>query len=267
MTLKLADSHTHLNQLKNMHQFLESAEEVKLFINIGTLLEDDFSPLLKYQEIYCTYGIHPNDYLKEKNSLNFQKYEDMDVIENILRSKISQTEKCVGIGETGLDFHYGEENKIQYQLLHMQLALAKELKKTVSIHARGCNLADLIKIIASYKVKFVLHCYTYDLKNALLAIENGGYISFSGVLTFGKKVQELEEVARHLPQERIVIETDAPYLAPTPYRGKENHPKYLIKIAEHLAHLRKESLEETAFYTFKNTCELFNINASKTDNH
>jgi len=259
MNLKLADSHTHINQLNDTSTLMDSAKEVKLFINIGTLLEDDFTHLLNYKEIYCTYGIHPNDYLKENNKLSLEKYEELDKIQSSLRKKILSTKKCVGIGETGLDFHYGEANKIQYDLLHMQLTLAKELNKTVSIHARGCDLPHLIKIIAAYQVKFVLHCYTYDLKNALLAIENGGYISFSGVLTFGKKVQELEEVARHLPQNRIVIETDAPYLAPTPYRGKENHPKYLIKIAEHLAHLRQESLEETAFYTFQNTCALFNI--------
>jgi TatD DNase family protein len=254
MLLKLADSHTHLNQI-NTSNILKEAPDVKLFINIGTLLEDDFTNLLVHDEIYCTYGIHPNDYLKIENySFDY----NIDNIQKILRNKIINTVKCVGIGETGLDFP-GEANKRQYDLLHMQLTLAAELKKTVVIHARGCDLSNLIKIISSYKVKFVLHCYTYDLTNAMLAIEFGGYISFSGILTFGKKVKQLEEAAKYLPKERIVIETDAPYLAPDPYRGKENHPKYLHKIVEYLAQLRNEDVRETADYTFRNTCQLFNI--------
>lgn len=257
MSFKLADSHTHLNQLTNQQNLLNEAPQVKLFINIGTLIDDDFTHLLKINEVYCTYGIHPNDYLKENSSLNL--YEHMDKIRQTLRQKIISTPKCVGIGETGLDFHYGEENSLQYDLLHTQLALARELNKAVSIHARGCDLKSLISIIASYRVKFVLHCYTYDLVNAMFAIEHEGYISFSGVLTFGKKVEDLENTARHIPKERILIETDAPYLAPTPYRGKENHPKYLIETLKHLSKLRNESIEETAAYTFKNTCDLFNI--------
>jgi TatD DNase family protein len=258
MSFKMADSHTHLNKTSNIEELLNNTPQLKLLINIGTLLEDDFTEFLKHKEIYCTYGIHPTDYLRENSSMN--TYQDLHKIQSILREKITFNKKCIGIGEIGLDFFHDKENQMQYDLLHMQLQLAKELKKPVSIHARGCNLPALIKIISSYGVKFVLHCYTYDLANALLAIEHGGYISFSGILTFGNKVKQLEEVASHLPKTRILVETDAPFLAPAPHRGKENHPKYLIHVLNHLAKLRNENIEETASYTFQNTCDLFNIN-------
>lgn len=259
MLLQLADSHTHLNQINNLDELFSNNSYLKLLITIGTLLEDDFSLFLKHKEIYCTYGIHPNDYLKNPTGIYNDIDNNLDFIEKTLKTKIINTPKCVGIGETGLDFYYGKEDAIQYKLLNLQLSLAKELNKPVSIHARGCDLPLLIKLISSYRVPFVLHCYTYDLKNAMLAIEHGGYISFSGILTFGKKVQELEETAKYIPQNRILIETDAPYLAPVPYRGKSNHPNYLIEIAKYLAKLRNEDIQETADYTFRNTCELFKI--------
>jgi TatD DNase family protein len=263
--IKIADSHTHLDQLdikltsNNIEEELfNKANNVKLFITIGTKLEDDFSWLTSYENIYCTYGIHPCDYLREDNSCEYTN-ETLDSIEKTLYNKIINNKKCIGIGEIGLDFFYGKENDYSYNLLHMQLALAKKLNLPISVHARGCNINELINIIISYKVKFVLHCFTGDMSNAMKAIENNGYVSFSGILTFGKKAGELEEISKILPINRILIETDAPYLAPTPYRGKTNHPKYLIDTLKHLSNLRKESLEETASYTYKNTCDLFNI--------
>lgn len=258
--MKLADSHTHLSQLEDdVTTVLKDSPEVKLLVNIGTLLEDDFTELLKQDEVYCTYGIHPNDYLKEKSS-TLNHINDLEFLYHKLKTKITETPKCAGIGETGLDFYYGKENDIQYDLLHMHLALGKELKKPISIHARECNLEELLKIIYSYDVSFVLHCYSYDLKNAMLAIEHGAYISFSGILTFGKNTEHLEETAKHIPEERILIETDAPYLAPVPFRGKKNHPKYLIHTLKKLGELRKEPIEQTAQYTFNNTLKFYKIN-------
>lgn len=261
--IKLADSHTHLDQLNikltNENIKEELSNDNNLYITIGTTLEDDFTYLTNHENIYCTYGIHPCDYLKDSSCLYKYTNETLDNIEKILKNKIINNKKCVGIGEIGLDFFYGKENDYSYNLLHMQLNLAKSLNLPVSIHARSCNIDYLINIIKSYKVNFVLHCFGGTMSNAIKAIENDGYISFSGILTFGKKVEELENIAKFLPSERILIETDAPYLAPTPFRGKPNHPKYLIETLKYLSNLRKESLEETAYYTYKNTCKLFNI--------
>lgn len=263
--MKIADSHTHLNQIsESTQEIINNSPEVKIFITIGTILEDDFSQFTAFDSVYCTYGIHPNDYLKEDSKTIEYVNEDSkrQYLYNTLKEKIRKEPKCVGIGETGLDFFYGKEEKvqkIQYELLHLQLQLAKELDKVVCIHGRGCDIKEIVDIIKFYKLKFVLHCYTYDIKNAMYAIENNGYISFSGVLTFGKNVEALEETAIHLPEGRIMIETDAPYLAPTPFRGKPNHPKYLKYTLEKLSLLRKEDIQKTAEYTFKNTLEFYNI--------
>lgn len=264
--IKLADSHTHLDQLEikltneNIQEELfNKNENIKLYITIGTMLEDDFSWLTTYENIYCTYGIHPCDYLKDSHMCKSYTNETLDNMEKILKNKIINNKKCIGIGEIGLDFFYGKENDYSYNLLHMQLNLASQLNLPVSIHARGCNINELIHIVVSYKVKFVLHCFTGNMLNAIKAVENNGYVSFSGILTFGKKVEELEEIAKTLPKDRILIETDAPYLAPSPFRGKTNHPKHLIETLKHLSKLRNESVEETAFYTYENTCKLFNI--------
>jgi TatD DNase family protein len=263
--IKLADSHTHLDQLDTkltkeniQEELFNKSPNVQVYITIGTKLEDDFTWLTNYENIYCTYGIHPCDYLRENNCCDYTN-ETLDHIEKTLKNKIINNKKCIGIGEIGLDFFYGKENDYSYNLLHMQLALAKQLNLPISVHARGCNINELIDIILSYKINFVLHCFTGNMSNAMKAIENNGYVSFSGILTFGKKAAELEEIAKFLPSNRILIETDAPYLAPTPYRGKTNHPKYLIETLKHLSNLRQESMEETSFYTFKNTCDLFKI--------
>ena len=264
--IKLADSHTHLDQLdinltpENIEKELfNKASDVNLYITIGTKLEDNFTWLTEYKNIYCTYGIHPCDYLHDISCLHNYTNDTLDHIEKTLRNKIINNKKCIGIGEIGLDFFYGKENDYSYNLLHMQLKLAKELDLPISVHARGCNISELIDIINSYHIKYVLHCFTGTMADAMKAVENNGYVSFSGIVTFGKKALELEEIAKTLPVNRILIETDAPYLAPTPFRGKTNHPKYLIETAKHLSNLRRESLEETSSYTYKNTCELFNI--------
>ena len=115
--------------------------------------------------------------------------------------------------------------------------------------------------ISKYNLKFVLHCFNGTLANAFKAIEHNGYISFSGLLTFNKNTDELKKIAYELPNSHILIETDAPYLAPTPYRGKKNHPQYLIEILKYLSTLKNQSLEELASITYNNTLKLFNINA------
>lgn len=269
MKLKIADSHTHLddlsiplNKTNIQKELFDLTPNVEIFITIGTTLKDDFEWLTSYKNIYCTYGIHPVDYLKDENKdlKHLYIFEKLDYVEKILYEKINNNNKCVGVGEIGLDFLHNEINEYSFNLLHMQLNLAKKLNKPISVHARNCNIKELVDIIKNYDLSFVLHCYTGNIEDAFYAIENKGYISFSGIITFGKKVLELENVCKNIPKEKILVETDAPYLAPAPYRGKTNHPKYLIETLKHIGNIRNESLEEVGSFTYINTLDLFKIN-------
>ncbi|MFK5892988.1 MAG: TatD family hydrolase, partial [Pseudomonadota bacterium] len=198
-------------------------------------------------------GIHPC-YDKEKETT----VDDLCLL-------ASQHKKVVAIGECGLDYHmnYGkcprdEDFHWQRERFRTHIQAAKQARLPLIIHTRDA-ISDTIKIMQNEGAKEaggVMHCYVEDLDNAKKAMDMDFMISFSGIISF-KSAKDLQEVAKHIPDDRLLIETDSPYLAPVPYRGKPNQPAYVLHVAESLALLRNTSVEHIARITYDNYHRLF----------
>ena len=199
-----------------------------------------------YDMVYVTIGYHPEyaDTVTES---------DLDYLKSLLGEK-----KVVGIGEIGLDYHYTKENKDkQIWLFEEQLKIANAFNLPVVIHSRDATM-DTINILKKYKVKGIIHCFSGSLETANIYISMGFLLGIGGVVTF--KNSKLKDVVKEVPLESIVLETDSPYLAPVPFRGKINSSKYLEFIANFIADIKNISLEELAEITSKNASSLFVFN-------
>jgi TatD DNase family protein len=165
----------------------------------------------------------------------------------------------VAVGETGLDYYYGRDSGArQREWFRVHIAAARELGKPLIVHTRDAR-EDTLRILAeegAVEVGGVLHCFTEDWAMAERALELGFYISFSGIVTF-RNAKPIQEAARRVPAGRLLVETDAPYLAPVPHRGKPNHPAWVRHVAEFVARLRGETLEQVAAATTANYLRLF----------
>lgn len=251
------DSHCHLDRLKldpyngDLSQAIEAATQnsVDTMLCVAIDLEhieDVLSIASNHQSVYASVGVHPGSTDCEEPTV--QRLLDL-----------SKRDKVIAIGETGLDYYYGIEQKdIQLEWFKRHLEVSKLTKKPVIVHTRDAK-EDTLNHIHQYSdpnVAGVLHCFTEDLDMAKRAIEHNFYISFSGIVTF-KNATELKEVAKALPLDRILIETDSPYLAPVPMRGKSNEPKFVPHVAQYLAELRGVSVEEIAEQTSENFKTLF----------
>jgi TatD DNase family protein len=202
----------------------------------------------KYSDIFCSVGTHPH-----------YAHEELDIDAAAL-VKIAQHPKVVAIGEAGLDYHYDNSpREAQEQGFRQHIAAARQTKLPLVIHSREAD-ADMARILTEETGKgafpAVLHCFTGGRELAFAAVELGHYVSFTGILTF-KNSQELRDIAAALPAERVLVETDAPYLAPLPFRGKRNEPSYVVETAKVLAETRGVSLEEIARQTTENFFRLF----------
>ena len=201
----------------------------------------------KHQMISASVGVHPNAELK--NTLTVEEINE-----------IACDKEVVAIGETGLDyFRSNGDLAWQRERFRTHIQAAKELKKPLIIHSREAKL-DVIKILKEEKaneVGGVMHCFVDDLETAKAAIDLDFLISSSGIVTF-KNAKPLQEVARQISLKNMLIETDSPYLAPTPHRGKTNQPAYVRYVAEFLAELKEESFEDVAQNTTKNYEDKFN---------
>ena len=200
----------------------------------------------KYDMVYVTIGYHPEyaDTVTES---------DLDYLKSLLGEK-----KVVGIGEIGLDYHYTKENKDkQIWLFEEQLKIADAFNLPVVIHSRDATM-DTINTLKKYKVKGIIHCFSGSLETANIYISMGFLLGIGGVVTF--KNSKLKDVVKEVPLESIVLETDSPYLAPVPFRGKINSSKYLEFIANFIADIKNISLEELAEITSKNASSLFDFN-------
>lgn len=199
-----------------------------------------------YDMVYVTIGYHPEyaDTVTES---------DLDYLKSLLGEK-----KVVGIGEIGLDYHYTKENKDkQIWLFEEQLKIADAFNLPVVIHSRDATM-DTINILKKYKVKGIIHCFSGSLETANIYISMGFLLGIGGVVTF--KNSKLKDVVKEVPLESIVLETDSPYLAPVPFRGKINSSKYLEFIANFIADIKNISVEELAEITSKNASSLFDFN-------
>ena len=203
----------------------------------------------KFPEIYCSVGTHPHN-----------AHEELDIDAKALIA-LTKNPKVVAIGEVGLDYHYDNSPRdAQAQGLRQHIAAARETGLPLVIHAREAD-ADMARILEDETGKgtfpAVLHCFTGGRDLAFKAIELGHYVSFTGILTF-KNSAALRDIAAALPADRILVETDAPYLAPLPYRGKRNEPAYVVETAKVLADTCGVTADEIARQTTENFFRLFN---------
>ena len=197
--------------------------------------------------VYFLAGIHP-DAFEEVTE------ENLSLIKPIFSNP-----KCVGVGELGLDYHYGKDKEGQKRAFVRQMELADELKLPFSVHSRDCT-EDMINILKGNKNLIanggIMHCYSGSVETAKILLDLGFYISFSGTLTF-KNARALPEVCSFFPLDRILTETDSPYLAPVPFRGTVNEPKNVALVAQKIAEIKGEQLELVCQTIRKNTLELF----------
>ena len=257
MGLHLIDTHAHLDY-PHLHDQLDEVIEranlagIKQIISIGVKLSTSEGPK-KIAEandhIWCSIGIHPHEAENEPLSC------DLDAIR-----AAADHPKVVAIGEAGLDYYYDNApRERQAQSLRAQITIARELDLPIIIHAREADddMADILEDeYAKGAYKGVLHCFSSGETLAKRALAIGFYISFSGIVTF-KSAVEIQQVAKSVPDDRILVETDAPFLAPVPMRGKKNEPAFTAYTAQFLADLRGISLDHFADITTQNALRLF----------
>ena len=252
----LFDTHAHMNDEAfdaDRHQLLCGLEEkgVGLVMNAGCSLESSREAVElaeKYPFVYASVGSHP-DAADEVDAAVLEEYRKL--------CKLSG--KVKAIGEIGLDYHYEDiPRQVQRKAFRMQMALAKELNMPVIVHEREAH-DDGMAIVREFpEVTGVFHCYSGSAEMARQLVDRGWYIGFTGVLTF-KNARKAVETAMAIPLERIVLETDCPYMAPEPFRGKRNDPGYLFRMAEKLAELRGMPVEQIRAITTENGKRLYRI--------
>jgi len=251
------DSHAHLN-FKNFKNDYEEiikrclAEKIWM-VNVGCGY--DYSQLAieiaeKYETgVWAAIGLHPSDV--EKENFDYQKFLAL----------AKNSAKVVVIGETGLDYHHVkniESRTKQKELFLEHVKLAAELKLPLTIHCREAydELIELLRQASAYKPHGVIHCFSGNSQQAGKYLELGFYLGFTGIITYSS---DYDQIIKDMPLEKILIETDCPYLAPVPRRGQRNEPAYIKFIARKIADIREISLEKVAEQTFQNSLQLFNI--------
>lgn len=267
----LIDTHCHINmivkktfdvpleknQLSSAHQIVTEAinHNVSTIINVGTSLAESINcvELAKhYEPIFATVGIHPND---------CTEYWQNDLKELVQLIKNKKTNKIVGVGECGIDKHYPNFNiSRQRDAFKAQINLALENDLALVIHSRDAY-DETLYILEEYRhniTRIVMHCFSYDQAYANTIIEWGFKLGIGGTITYPKN-DKLRNIVKNAPLTTIVLETDAPFLPPQIIRGKKNHPKYIKTIAEFIAKLRNEPLEDIASQTTENAKNLFGL--------
>jgi len=253
------DSHCHLDRIdlteynNNFSELVSRSREAKVskMICIGVDL-DSFEAMhlkiLKEQDVYCSVGVHPD----------YQQVTEPTVE---MLTELAVKEKVVAIGETGLDYkHAGENHDWQQKRFQIHIEAARQSHLPLIIHTRDArkDTIQLMKNKNADEVGGVLHCFTENWEMARQAIEMGFYISISGIVTF-KQAESIREMAKKIPDDRLLIETDSPWLSPAPFRGKTNFPGRVALVAETLAKIRHCSVEHIAQVSHDNACQLFNI--------
>ena len=250
----LTDTHCHLyykDLKKDLQGVFDRANKlgVNRFICAATNMEDVHQCIEiaeNYDQVFCSSGIHPHD----------TKDAPKNYIEKIYN--LMSNDNMVAIGEIGLDYYRNiSDSNIQKKRLREQLKIALEIDKPVIIHNREAD-EDMISILTEFpEISGVAHCFSSNLDMANQLLELGYYISFSGNLTF--KNSHLPSVAKELPLDRLLVETDSPFLSPVPFRGKPNEPARVRYVAEKLAEIHNIALEEIANITTENASKIFRL--------
>jgi TatD DNase family protein len=257
--IELVDTHAHLQAeefASDIDQILERARGAgvgKIIIvgGAGGLSTNDAGLELARHSpgLYATVGMHPHDARQVRE-------EEVNWLQELTRDP-----KIVGVGETGLDFYYEHSpRQVQRELFCRFIHMSCEARLPLVVHDRDAHreVAGLIRSEGRGMVRGVIHCFTGDFEDAEVFLDLGLYLSFTGIVTF-KNARELREVVRKVPMDRILVETDAPYLAPVPHRGKRNESAFVRLIAETIAQVKGLTLEEVARTTSLNTRALFGI--------
>lgn len=250
------DSHCHLDRLdktaEELALIVEFAKKRKVehFLCVAVSVKEFPEMLSKVRhlnDVSVSCGVHP---LHQEDACSYQELLDM-----------ASQKEVVAIGETGLDYFYSAETKeVQLTSFVDHIKVANQLNKPLIIHTRDAR-EDTIRLLREHKsekVKGVLHCFTESLDMAKQAIEMGFYISISGIVTFNSAA-ELQQVVKAIPLDKLLIETDSPWLAPVPYRGKQNQPGYVVEVGEFIAKLKGIPVEQLAKQTTENFYRLFDL--------
>lgn len=255
--MRLVDSHCHLNMIEGadtragLDAILAAAADNGVQAMLCVSVDMETYPRVReiaaqYDHVYASVGVHPNHGTGREPSIK-------ELVERAADPKV------VAIGETGLDYYRSTEGgDVQQQRFRNHIRAARQAHRPLIVHTREAR-ADTLRILreeGAAEAGGVMHCFTEDWDTASQALALGFYISFSGIVTF-KSATELQEVARRVPLDRMLIETDSPYLAPVPYRGKPNQPAYVRRVAEFIAQLRGTGADALAEQTANNFDTLF----------
>ncbi len=252
----MIDTHSHINTIKGLtlDEIIEEAKNngVEKIILPSAELSDIDEVLKiseKYENVYGLLGLHPSE------------VKDWSVeLENKIREYCTQSKKIIGIGEIGLDYYWDKSfNDLQKEIFIKQIKIANELNFPISIHDRDAH-KDTFDILKEFNKNstVIMHCFSGSVEFMKECIKEGFYIAIGGVVTF-KNAVKVKEVAKEIPLDKLLLETDAPYLTPVPFRGKENHPAYIKYVAEEITKLREISFEEIDKITTENAKKIFNI--------
>ena len=251
----MIDTHSHINMIKS-----KSSDEIvqnAIFSGVDRIIvpsahpqdiEDVMSLIDKYDNVYGMLGIHPTE---------CQNWTD-DLTDKII--EYSKHKKIVAIGEIGLDYYWDKSNvEAQKEIFIKQIKLTNNLNLPIAIHDRDAH-KDTFDILKEYNKNstVIMHCFSGSVELARECIKEGWYIALGGVVTF-KNAVKTKEVAKEIPLEYLLLETDAPYLTPVPYRGEENQPAYVKYVAEEIAKIKEISVDEVDKITTENTIKVFNL--------
>lgn len=255
--MKLVDSHCHIDCIdlsishnNDIHQLMAEAERSGVVHMLCVSITLEALPRIKQiarrfpDKVSYSVGVHPNEHPGQ-------------TIDESLLEQEANLKECVAIGETGLDYYRCEgDMSWQQERFRIHIRLAKALQKPLIIHTRNAS-DDTLRILEEERADAcVMHCFAEDWRVAKKALDMGYYISLAGIVTF-KNAHALKEVAKKVPMDRLLVETDSPYLAPTPFRGKQNHPALVKYTAEYIASLRGQTKESIAEHTTENFKRLF----------
>lgn len=251
------DTHAHYNDQafdEDREKLIQSLPEngIGLVVNIGANLESTKESIKlaeTYPFFYASAGVHPSD-TAELNEENLAWLEEC-----------ANRKKVVAVGETGLDYYWDEPDRnIQKEWFERQMEMAREVKLPVIIHSRDAakDTLNMMKAVRAGEIGGVIHCFSYSVEMAREFLNMGFYLGIGGVLTF-KNAKRLKEVAEYAPLDRIVLETDCPYMAPSPNRGKRNSSLNLPYVAEELARIKGMTVEEIEQVTFENGKSLYQL--------
>ncbi len=257
----LVDSHCHLTHEvyeNNLNEVIKDSLEsgITNFITIGTSISENVKVIKtaeNYENVFCAVGVYPH----ENQELSIAD------LQNSLDENLKSSKKIVGIGECGIDITNRDGNRKledQVSLFEMQLFLAVKYNVPVVVHNRNGDktVLDILKKYSDKNLKGVIHCFDSDWEFARKVFDLGFYISFSNMITYPKK-DSLLEVVKNVPEDKFLVETDAPYLPPQSMRGGINYPKYVKIVAEKVAQIKQKTSEEISELSYGNTCSLFKI--------